>query len=102
MERVVVRSTDVEATRMSGAEAIHAVAGDILRAYLDHAPIPPVRTRLPANDVEAAYRVQSATVTEWQRQGRRVVGRKIGLTAKTVQAQLGVDQPDYGTLFSDM
>ena len=62
-----------------------------------------MREALPAGDLDAAYAVQRLNTDYWvEKQGRRVVGRKIGLTAKAVQAQLGVDQPDYGMLFADM
>jgi len=61
-----------------------------------------VRETLPEGDVDAAYRVQQTNTDRWIEAGRRIVGRKIGLTAKAVQRQLGVDQPDYGMLFADM
>lgn len=60
----------------------------------------PVRDRL--SGVEAAYRVQLHNIERAQRAGRRIVGRKIGLTSAAVRRQLGVDQPDFGTLLDDM
>jgi 2-keto-4-pentenoate hydratase len=65
-------------------------------------PCPPVRGLLPAGDVAAAYAVQSAWVADQIAAGARVVGRKIGLTNPVVQAQFGVDRPDFGVLFDAM
>lgn len=61
-----------------------------------------MRDYLAATDAVGAYAVQEINTRFWQGQGRQIVGRKAGLTAKAVQLQLGVDQPDYGVLFDDM
>lgn len=64
--------------------------------------VAPLRDRLERSDLEGAYAVQEANTRTWLEEGRRLVGRKIGLTSLAVQAQLGVDQPDFGMLFADM
>jgi 2-keto-4-pentenoate hydratase len=65
-------------------------------------PISPLRIDLPEATIVDAYAIQAENTAFWQRAGRVAVGAKIGLTAKAVQRQLGVDQPDFGTLFADM
>jgi 2-keto-4-pentenoate hydratase len=64
--------------------------------------VAPLRDGLAPVDVAGAYAVQTINTRFWQAQGRLIVGRKAGLTAKAVQTQLGVDQPDFGVLFHDM
>lgn len=78
-----------------------AVARQLRDAYRQ-SQIPPLRRHIAEQDGDAAYAVQSINTRFWKAAGRQVVGRKVGLTAAAVQAQLGVDQPDYGTLFDDM
>ena len=73
-----------------------------LRDAYSGGAVSPLRDGLEPTDAAGAYAVQEINTRFWQGQGRRIVGRKAGLTAKAVQAQLGVDQPDYGVLFEDM
>lgn len=77
-------------------------AARLLRDAYHGETIPPLRGYLEPVDAVGAYAVQEINTRLWESQGRRIVGRKAGLTAKAVQAQLGVDQPDFGVLFDDM
>lgn len=89
-------------TRALPAETVAAIADELAAAERDRTTVPLLTARHPGMTVDDAYAVQS----EWRRRavsaGRRPVGRKIGLTSKVMQAATGIDEPDYGSIFSDM
>ena len=87
---------------MSEVTVVNGLATRLLAAEASCTPIDPIAIELGAKDVASAYAVQTEVTKRGLANGRRIVGRKIGLTSKAVQQQLGVDQPDYGTLFADM
>ena len=65
-------------------------------------PVPPLSATHGLSDPGEAYAVQEVNTRRWVAEGRRIVGRKIGLTSKAVQQQLGVSEPDYGMLWGDL
>lgn len=89
---------------MSNSAVFESVAQALRNAELTQTAIAPIRPQLGAEqaDVDSAYAVQEVNTQRALKERRRLVGRKIGLTSKVVQAQLGVDQPDFGMLFADM
>lgn len=64
-------------------------------------PCDPLRELIPTGTIDDGYAV-AQRVNELTGAGRRVAGRKIGLTSAAVQQQMGVDSPDFGVLFADM
>ena len=64
--------------------------------------LPPLTETYVGLSVEDAYRIQAAWLESKLAGGPRLVGRKIGLTAKAMQEQLGVDEPDFGFLLDSM
>ncbi len=64
--------------------------------------IAPLRESDPKLTVEEAYNIQLENMNKKLKAGRKVIGKKIGLTSKAMQNLLGVDEPDYGHLLDNM
>lgn len=79
-----------------------AIASELLAAEKDRRPIPPLTETYTNLSSEDAYRIQLAGIKSKLDSGRKVIGKKIGLTSKSMQRLLGVDEPDYGHLLDDM
>jgi 2-keto-4-pentenoate hydratase len=77
-----------------------AIAAQLENAWVAGVPVEPLTDTVPGFDVTDAYRVQHAWTELRTGAGETIVGRKIGLTSASVQAQMNVDEPDYGTLWA--
>ncbi len=78
-------------------------AADLLaRAERKRAPLRPLREQYPGMDVVDSYEVQLRNIRRRVEAGATVVGHKVGLSSAAMQQMMGVDEPDYGHLLSDM
>lgn len=84
------------------ADTLQAGADALRRARAERRPIARISATHGIEGLDAAYAVAALNTQARLAEGRRIVGKKIGLTSTAVQQQLGVDQPDFGVLFDDM
>lgn len=82
--------------------AIEAIADELVDAGRTRTPVPRLTARYPEMTVEDSYAVQRLWRRRNEDAGRTLVGRKIGLTSKAMQAATGITEPDYGAIFDDM
>jgi 2-keto-4-pentenoate hydratase len=86
----------------SNSEAVATAAARLAEARDARVGCAPILDLIAPGDIASAYAVQEIGTAAALAAGELLVGRKIGLTARAVQTQLGVDQPDYGMLFDTM
>jgi len=72
------------------------------RARSSCLPIAPISKTHGIASIDDAYAIAAINTRARIAQGARAIGKKIGLTSRAVQSQLGVDQPDFGILLDDM
>ena len=83
-------------------ETLIAIADELVEADRSGIPIPLLTARYPGMTVEDSYAIQGIWKQRGLESGRRLVGRKIGLTSKVMQVATGITEPDYGIIFDDM
>ena len=83
-------------------QEIAAEAGRLDRAERNREQVRPTTVTYPDMTMDDAYAIQKAWVDRKIAAGRRIIGYKIGLTSRAMQAAMQIDEPDYGVLLDDM
>lgn len=86
---------------MLDQQTIEALAQQLETAERTRTPATQFSIQHPQMTIDEAYAVQLAWRDIKIASGRRVVGRKIGLTSRTMQKAQNVDEPDRGVYFDD-
>ncbi len=86
---------------MLSPEQIATIADELAEADRTHGVIPRITARYPGATIEDSYAIQGVWRDKNIAAGRRLVGRKIGLTSQAMQEATGISEPDYGVMFED-
>jgi 2-keto-4-pentenoate hydratase len=80
-------------------DLVETIASHLDTAMKTGIPMPPITETYEIKEPTAAYAIQNSWTKIRLDRGEKIIGRKIGLTSKAIQTQLGVDEPDYGNLW---
>lgn len=82
---------------------IASLADSLFEARTQKRACEPLTSRAAELTIRDAYTISEINLKRRIGQGNaRLLGKKIGLTSRAVQKQLGVNEPDFGYLTSDM
>jgi 2-oxo-hept-3-ene-1,7-dioate hydratase len=87
---------------MLSKEQILSAARRLDEAEKRREPIRILSLEHPGMTIDDGYAVQRAWMDLKYAAGRKLIGRKIGLTSKAMQYAVGIDEPDHGVLLDDM
>ena len=73
----------------------------LLQAERDRKPMLQLSTTWPNITFEDAYAIQSLVQNQKIAEGRKLIGHKVGLTSKAMQASSQINEPDYGHILDD-
>lgn len=81
---------------------IAALGDELFEALRARRTVAPLSGRHAGITIDDAYHISLHMLQRRERQGERVIGKKIGVTSRAVQEMLDVHQPDFGFLTDAM
>lgn len=80
----------------------HEIAHLLYEAETNNEAIEQITETYKGLTIDDAYEIQLINIGKKMAEGKRITGKKIGLTSKAMQESLGVNEPDFGILFDSM
>lgn len=87
---------------MLSKDTITSCAQRLHQAEQERVQIRQISLDYPDITFDDAYAIQREWVAMKLKEGREIIGHKIGLTSRAMQMSSQIDEPDYGTLLDDM
>jgi 2-keto-4-pentenoate hydratase len=83
-------------------DQVAQISAELIEAERSRVPILALTDRFSDVSYEDAYAIQLTTFDTYVKGGAVIVGKKIGLTSKAMQDQMGIREPDYGMITDRM